>query len=626
MTTNTTRTGGTIAVIHGRAVVFWLAVFMLPCAPRPVHAAEPPLPWWQAETAMNERGELPLSNKPWWSRAKTLAAGQQFAVRSELPGGGQMLVRRERLTRRDRSQVEAIVWLIDDDGDLPPANAGGDKDSDCYVVDYDGDGRADRMVDYVDNDHDGQADEMEIRYFLDGRLRRAWFAVDLDQDGQMWDLVAYEYSGNFFRSDPYGDNFIYLNEYDPERKQWLPHSECPFAFYDTNGDGHSDLVIRVSAVPLGLDPEKAPDYANSVFGYRGPFEGWMRDVGAVNLRYSVDLDGLASAERPLHYDMGYNMIGRVPYKFPRMIRENPLRRPPKATVCIPLADLRRLADSYPAEQTGFSFREYGDEVSPIGDRPRAGECRRWEGVFWTWNRRIMRDTGGPTQEWNTRREFRATSSDKRELYYCRADRRIHLRGASEGWIRVGRLGNREPWGEIRYSDTNGDGIFDRWETYRAGSAHPVRVSTVIDAGVRPLPADWSELQKVYTKELLPESLRANEKLMAAMRQVVTFETPEHLAKALAAATCDSERRYVQDVLRETQFLALRDRLQELAEQRLEGVPDKAPRGAADRVGASTRAWQLVRAVGDLEAAYGDGRYEDAIRILGELKKLGAGSN
>ena len=117
-----------------------------------------------------------------------------------------------------------------------------------------------------------------------------------------------------------------------------------------------------------------------------------------------------------------------------------------------------------------------------------------------------------------------------------------------------------------------------------------------------------------------------EKLMAAMRQVVTFETPEHLAKALAAATCDSERRYVQDVLRETQFLALRDRLQELAEQRLEGVPDKAPRGAAHRVGASTRAWQLVRAVGDLEAAYGDGRYEDAIRILGELKKLGAGSN
>ncbi len=299
--------GTRLAIAAFKDRVLWasLLAFGLAWCPVATRAAEPPLPWWQAETAMTDRGELLLSSKPWWPRAKSLAPDQQFSVRSDLPGGGSMLVRRERLTRRDGSRAQAIVWVIDDDGDLSHAGARGDKDSDCYVVDYDGDGRADRLVDYLDADRDGKAEEMEIRYFLDGRLRRAWFAVDLDQDGRMWDLTAYEYSGNFFRSDPYGDNFIYLNEYDPDRRQWLPHSECPFAFYDTNGDGQSDLVIRVSAVPSAVDPRKEPDYANSVFSSRGPFQDWMRDVRAVNLRYSVDLDGLASAERPLHYDLGF---------------------------------------------------------------------------------------------------------------------------------------------------------------------------------------------------------------------------------------------------------------------------------------------------------------------------------
>ena len=73
------------------------------------------------------------------------------------------LVRRERLKRR---KADAIVWVVDDDGDMKPGDTEGDKDNDCYVVDYDGDGRVDRLVDYLDNNGDGKADEMEIRYFV----------------------------------------------------------------------------------------------------------------------------------------------------------------------------------------------------------------------------------------------------------------------------------------------------------------------------------------------------------------------------------------------------------------------------------------------------------------------------
>ncbi len=597
----------------------WLVMLVLLAMPWSARAAEEPQPWWEAETALAEDGTLVLTDKPWWKRAQGLKVGEHFLVTSEFPGRGRMLVRRERFKRRGKP-TEAIVWVLDDDGDLRSGATDGDRDSDCYVVDYGGDGRVDRMVDYIDNDADGQPDEMDIRYFHDSQLRIAWFGVDLDRDGRMWDLAGYEYSGNFFRSDPYGDNLVYANKYDPGRKAWVPISECPFAFYDTDGDGQSEAVVRVSAVPLEFDPRKEPDPGNSLFSFKMPFQERMRRAGAVNVRYSIDLDGLSGAERPLHYDLGFNMIGRVPYEFDRMSRTNPLRRAPKTTITIPHRLARRVAETYPAEQTGLSWHEYGDDAVTLGHGAHAGEDRRWEGVFWTWDRRFMHNTGGPTQTWNIRREFCPKPSKKRKLYYCRADRRIHLKGATEGWIRVGHLGNPKiTWGEVRMFDTDRDGYFDRWEVYRMGDTRPVRVSTVRDAGIRDLPDDWGKLQKMYTQELLPDALKANEKLTAAMRRVdPTFKPLEYLTKALEAAGCDGERRYVQDIIRETQYLALRDKLRGSSGKLIERGPAGKKRRKWDPTAHSIGDWKLARIVSELDTAYSEGRYDDAARVLGRL--------
>ena len=563
------------------------------------------VPWWEAETAMSTKGEVLLRDKPWWPRAQALKVGEQFLVRSALPGGGQMLVRRERL-RRGRKTFEAVVWVLDDDGDFRPGDTDGDKDSDCYVADYGGDGRADRMVDYIDNDGDGTPDEMDIRYFHGGGLRRAWFGMDLDGDGHMWSLGNYEYAGGFFRSDPYGNNMIYFNAYDAERDQWLPGSECPFAFYDTDGDNQSEAVVRVSAVPLGFDPLRHPDYANGVHLCSRPFTDETRKLGAVNIRYGIDIDGLSSAERPLHHDMGFNLIGRLPYQFPGMEHTNPLRRHPKTTRVCPHGYVRQMAETYPADQTGFSWHEHGDDGVTLGFGPHARDDRRWEGIFWTWSRRIMHNTGGPIQIWNMRREFRPTPSARRVLYYSRVDRRIHLEGATEGWTRVGRIGNRAALGELRCFDTDADGRFDRWETHLAGKPLPVRVSTVRDAGLREVPQEWDKLREVYTKELLPEALAANGRLIAAMQAAVAFQPPEHLAKALGAAPSDSERRYVQDIIRELHYLALRAYLLTRSKEWLDaGAPD---------------AWDLACTVALVDAAYGEGRYGDAVRFLRRLNQ------
>ena len=194
-------------------------------------AQEATTSWWEAETALEEDGSLNLPGKSWWQRALSLEAGGSLTVTSQLPGGGKMIVRRQEVARRGGRKTDAVVWVIDDDGDLADGATDGDTDSDCYVVDYGRDGKVDRIVDYLDNDADGTADEMDIRYFIDGVMRRSWFGHDLDHDDRLWDMAGYEYSGDFFKSDPYGDNLIFMNEYDPVRKVWVPSCECPFAFY-----------------------------------------------------------------------------------------------------------------------------------------------------------------------------------------------------------------------------------------------------------------------------------------------------------------------------------------------------------------------------------------------------------
>lgn len=588
-------------------------VAILLCSPPAAAAGAPKAPsrgaraaWWKAETALSESGTLSLAGKTWWAKAKALKPREHFALKSALPNGGRMLVRREQ-SRAGGKTLNMLVWVIDDDGDMPDGADNGDTDSDCYVVDYGVDGSVDRMVDYLDNDGDGDPDEMDIRYFHGGQLRIAWFGFDLDDDSRMWSLSNYQYDHNFFRSDPYGDSMICAGKYDPERRRWTPISECPFAFYDTDGDGFSEAVVRASAVPLGFDPKTERDPGNALFSFTKPFEPRMRKIGVVNVRYSIDVDGLSSKDRPLHYDLGFNMIGRLPYRFSGMEHTNPLRRPPETVICVPHDAARGVAETYPAEATGFSWREYADDTVTLGFGPRADKDRRWEGVFWIWRRRIMHNTGGPTQTWNMRREYRPTLSTKRELYYCGADRRIHLKGAAEGWLQVGHLGGGKAWGEIRMFDTDADGYFDRWETYRAGTPTPARTATVRDAGVRDLPADWTELGRIYTTEILPEALRADREIIDAMRTLLPdHPTPESLQKALADADDGTEKRYVLDLVREDLYLALVRHL------RTAGV-----QGAdADE----SKAWDLAARLSRLDAAYAEGRFDQAVRMLDRLRQ------
>jgi hypothetical protein len=577
-------------------------------------------PWWITQTAISRDGKIDLKSKPWWPQAAGLKAGEQFTLSDEQ--GGPMLVRREALTRGAR-KFEAIVWIIDDDGD-GSVQSGGDTDSDCYVVDWNCDGTVDRMVDYIDNDGDNDPDEMDIRYFEGGELRSVWCGSDLDDDTTMWDLEAYEYSHNFFKSDPYGNEMIYMNKFDPVRGEWVPISECPFSFYDTDDDGYSEVVVRISASPLAFDPSVDPDYANDAGRYRGQWNSDMERMGVSNIRYSFDVDNLSGEKYPLHYEFGFNLVGSEPYDVGGMKQYNPRRRPPQVTCVIPHDKLRRFSDHYPARETGFTWHENHDDTIEIGDAPDPKLDFRWEGVFWIWERRFMENTGGPGQKWNVRREWSRKPSSSRDLYYSPVDGRLHLYGAAEGWIQIGHFAGLGEIGEVRTYDTDDNGFFDRWEVYLGDSPVPVRVSSIRDDVQPRIRFDYDTVCKLVNEKAIPEAMSANQRLTEAMAKIKLFAAPEALARATKEGT-PNECRYAQDVALELRYQDLRQSLSRKANEilRQAKMNDIRTLNAEQRAASanSQTAWQMIRLLQFLDVAYGRGDVGEAVAILSKMETI-----
>ena len=482
-----------------------------------------------------------------------------------------------------------LVRVVDDDDDMAPEDITGDEDSDCWIADWDADGSVDRLVDWIDNDGDSDADEMDIRYFRDGELIWGWFWEDLDDDNRMWSVANYEYR-EAFASDMYGDNMLWLQKYDPLNDSWLPYSECPFAFYDLDGDGFSEAVVRVSAVP---EPE---NNANSYVEIWGPNPA--RPIRITNIRYSFDLDNDSTVNNELDYDFGFTLVGSLPYQ--GFSSTNPLRRPPQTVQRIAHGELRGLADNYPAQLTGFSWDEF--------DRNH-----RWEGIFWSesdWVRIPLSNAGGPTHRWNMRREIDFHPRSQRQLYYSETDQRIHCFGASWGWIEHGHMWSEEKIAETRFFDTDGDGFFDRWEVNLDNSGSPERVTTDAQK-VHLLPWDYEELHRFYV-DLLPRVTADNERVIAVIKSVGLTASDTILPSAVARLEENldrvvslEQRRYVTDLLKEYYFHALLVRLD--ATIAATGQPEQRAR------------LQNIRT--NLKRTYGMGYMEGVLTVLAGLENL-----
>jgi hypothetical protein len=542
------------------------------------------LPWYIEETAMTADGRLTFLDKPWWPRARALEEGQSIVLDHGIT------------VRRENGHI------VEEIPDGPGANK-------AYVVSFKGTGLVDRLLAYIDNDNDGKADEMELRHYRDGYLRYAWFGENYDGDGiRIFDLKDWSYAGNNANNKFRGNVEIYLNKYDPKTRTWVPLSECPFAFWDYDRDGHGDIALRVSAAPMASLTGADRDYANN-YNYMWSAETTpLEQMGNVNVRFSFNIDP-GPRRDPLnqpHYTFGFTMTGAAAYRYPHMAYTNPRRRPPQTVTRVDWRDGVAMAMKYPARETGFTWDE-------------SHSVRRWEGQFWIFERVYLSNTGGPTERWNMRREFSPKASSSRDLYYSEADRRYHLAGTAEGWMEAGHVVNDRRDLEFRWFDTDGDGRLDTIQVFRDGIAAPVRISH-FDPRARAVALDRVRLIEEYNGRVLPEAIAGDERLLAALKKSGTDSLNDRLAgawEAEAAKTPIAERRrYCLDIARELRFLKVRDDLWTRAAA-AGPYPEAPPKQYT--MADSLRYWDLARGIERFIEDYANGRFDEAAQALERIE-------
>lgn len=412
-----------------------------------------------------------------------------------------------------------LVRAIDEDGDLreglPP-----DLDSDLYIADWKADGTVDVVLDYTDTDGDQDVDEMAFYfyrprdpYFGEDTLC-AWWAKDIGDDNLLWHDVGYGYSQTHcqWRCHFGGDEmFVHFTlRRDPLR--WTPTWENPFIFYDHDGDDCSEEVVRFSGIGDRVE----------------------------NIRWSMDADNDSSAENPHDYDFSltawargcrWQSIGdrtRAELQFsPSQSERTALRGIPTEGFLAPDA-ARRWGREAAWERILLTWDE--NDRNHDG-RPGGDPHERWEGVIAQGNDRFPQVGGPGCGALNKRYEICIEPGSRLGLYWSRIDRRIHLRGGSDGWIDVDRDLDGEKDAVFKWRDTDGDGFFDRWEIDADADGRVDKVVAEKNAAgwATPVPMDYGEVRRFL------EARGAERSAKSKIQYGVPLHRPSERAAGVAAA-------------------------------------------------------------------------------------------
>ena len=521
---------------------------------------------------------------------------------------GQMLVRREKVTLRNGKEFEAIVWIIDDDKD-GSALRGGDKINDCYVADYKGDGVVDRMVDWIDNDSDGVPDEMDIRYFTDGRLNNCWFGMDFDDDGKMWSLAGYEYGGpSFFEADPYGNNMIYMNKFNPKRRPLGADLGVPVRLLRHRRRraerGGRPVQRRAAGIRRGQVPRLREHGLRPAVERRAGADG--RGEHPLQLRHRQPEQ---RARRRCTTISASTWSTRCPTSSPGCItttRCAARRRRP--WWCRTTASGRSATPTRPARPASPGTRttttRSRSATAPTQGRrfPMGGRVLDLGAAVHGEHRRAVPEVERPPRvERQAGRPPRAVLQRHR-----RADPSVRGRGRldPDGPFRRAGRDRRNP--HVRHRR-------QRLLRSLGGLAQgrqpvPWRVTTVRDEKARRVPFDIAWLRQFYTKEVLPEAMAANEKLMAAMSRVRPFTVFGGVAggNARRAGQLPAVR---QDIAAELAVpgpapqLSARRRTASLSEAKMDDLHGTTPAQRASTVNSQT-AWALTRSLERLRRGLG----------------------
>ena len=373
-----------------------------------------------------------------------------------------------------------ILAAIDDDGNMLPDAAGPDGVNDCLAISGMRDGRFDRTIDYTDTDGDGDADVMVQTYTTYSTWGRRPFmvlVVDLD-DGplRLWKLHNYGYwqSECQWGSDFAGDGYFVMFRRNHADDAWTATFEAPFCFYNGDDDAYPEETVRLTATGTTLH----------------------------SARYSVNADNDVTEGKLYDYDVGITCLGRpeapedaqTTFTHRSGDQAGPFVAWDKARETVRGLDWARALLVWDENDHNVAQRDGGEE--------------RWEGILNSAYRSFPQEGGPPCGVPNKRFELDADYSGRMQVYYWPADARMHLFGAEVGTLRIDYDYDGVYDMRIEYSDTDGDGFFDRREIDYAGGPSartitgPTRYGlTDTDAAEVVMTFDYAGMAKFWPGEL-----------------------------------------------------------------------------------------------------------------------------
>ena len=410
-----------------------------------------------------------------------------------------------------------VRWL-DENGDMLPTDTRGDQVGDVMQIDKNGDGLYDSETDinvkWADNDGDGRADLEAIvtqgKQWSNGKYDPAeshWMVfIDVDKDGVLgwldWEKFDFGddnwgYTGCCDWLPDYNGDSIFLKVHRPPQSLNDPRLnwENPFAFYDFDGDGASEMAMR------WLDPVPPLDK-----------DGNTKLTGVLTEAFvTFDIDNDSSKGNETDYDMSLRGAGGpgVPYK--QFVHKYPaLKGNPKFDGCFQWNNWRKIDElMYMPHEKSYDafFNARWATMYFVFDED--DDDHRWERVEMYYP---MHGFGGPkdidlysTKKWRRgnyaelamagpdekpgisghpqadslgdRGEFDEDNSGGGKLYIGVFDRKLHLAGAEWGAWTVDKNaefhgGSKTPSPKpiaprveevVKYTDTDNNGFLDTIE-------------------------------------------------------------------------------------------------------------------------------------------------------------------
>jgi hypothetical protein len=410
-----------------------------------------------------------------------------------------------------------VRWL-DENGDMLPTDTRGDQLGDVMQIDKNGDGLYDSETDinikWADNDGDGRADleafVTQGRSWSNGKFDPAeshWMVfIDVEKDGVLgwldWDKFDFG-DDNWGYTDKtdwlpdYHGDAVFLKIHRPPQSLNDPRLnwENPFAFYDFDGDGASEMAMR------WLDPVPALDK-----------DGKTNLSGVLSEAFvTFDLDNDSTKGNETDYDMSLRGAGGPGVPYTQFVHKYPaLKGNPKFDGCFQWNNWRKIdALMYMPHEKSYDefFNARWATMYFVFDED--DDDHRWERVEMYYP---MHGFGGPkdidlysTKKWRRgnyaelamvgpdekpgisghpqadslgdRGEFDEDNSGGGKLYVGVFDRKLHLAGAEWGAWTVDKNGefhggSKTPSPKpiaprveevVKYTDTDQNGFLDTIE-------------------------------------------------------------------------------------------------------------------------------------------------------------------